>query len=460
MTMSNQASMSTGTAERTKTASNACDVASMSTGTAERKKTASNACDVGLANDAPTPCRWRGNRHQSPGPSSRAGSSSTGQGLRVPESSTHERVLRLCLAFGFVLVAVGIASSPWLRRAAGWQKQLAKDSPVSDESGIGVSPTSPTVRTLRETVVAALASRGSRAAVLDVLAGAPLEFSTFAVTSELPAPLSRYTARMAAAGMGTDEEELVDAILRLLSPSASTWPASLRSRLHSALQVSPQFSEACIAVGTSGASAEATRGLARPLPMQVVNEFTSAGARSSGWLHQKILSIGAATGLHLWRFRASLYQSMPATVVVDDSPAVRAGDCLPLRGNASVALRILGSDGSAGSAFLHHIVIEQPPRWALPRIGTSPRHFSVMGEPVEALADQYSIPLGSFEYLLAAPAVQAFILRQPGIPLRGLQLNFKGPGWGEQYICIYRLRAYSAPPPSCSGVRLAEPVSL
>jgi len=262
--------------------------------------------------------------------------------------------------------------------------------------------------------------------------------------------------------MGTDEEELVDVVMRLLSPKGATWPASLRARLNAALHVSPQLSEACAVAGTMGASTEATRGLARPLPVQVVSEFTSAGARSSGWLHQKILSLGAAIGLSSWRFRANLYQSMPAAVVADDSPAISAGDCLALRGNASVALRILGFDGSAGSAFLHHVVIEQPPRWALPRIRTSPRHFSVMGEPdeVAARASSYSVPLGSFEYLLAAPAVQAFVLHQTSVPLRGLQLNFKGPGWGDQYFCVYRIRAYSAPPPSCSGVRLAEPVAM
>jgi len=453
----------------------------MSTDAAERKETSSSSCDGPAAQDAPTPCRWRGSRQQSPAASTRSG-------LPKPETSANEKgsvassssgggstqarrfpwTYRLCLAFGFALVAVGIACSPWLRRAAGWQQHHpARDGLGSSESSTGTGPKSPVahklhaqVRTLRDTVVAALASRGSRAAVLDVLAGAPMEFSTTAVESELPAPLSRYTARMAAAGIGNDEEELVDAIMRLLSPQVSTWPAALRSRLNAALQVSPQLSEACITAGTSGVSTEVTRGLARTLPMQVDSAFTSSGARSSGWLHQKILNLGAAAGLSSWRFRASLYQSKPAAVVVDDRPAVKAGDCLALRGNASVALRIVGSDGGAGSAFLNHIVIEQPPRWALPRIRTSPRYFSVMGEPVEANANPYSVPLGSFEYLLAAPAVQAFVLRQTDIPLRGLQLNFKGPGWGEQYFCIYRLRAYSAPPPSCSGVRLAEPVAL
>lgn len=383
----------------------------------------------------------------------------------MPESSAHEargppktcvppKAVKLFLSLGLALVMVGIASSPLMRRTLG--RQLAKDSWGSDERGGGIS--SP-ASSLHETVVAALASRGSRAAVLDVLAGAPLEFSTIAVASGLPAPWSRYTARMATAGLGTDEE-LVDAVMRLLSPSTSTWPESLRARLNAALQVPPQLSEACFAAGTSSASAEAIRGLARPLPVEVVTEFTSAGARSSGWLHQKILSLGAATGLSTYRFRASLYQeSMPAAVVADDSPAIAAGDCLALRGNASVALRIMELDGSAGSAFLHHIVIEQPPRWALPQIQTSPRHFSVMGEPVEALADPYPVPLGSFEYLLAAPAVQAFVLRQTNVPLRGLRLDFKGPGWGGKFFCVYRIRAYSAPPPSCSGVRLAEPVS-
>lgn len=363
------------------------------------------------------------------------------------------KALKLLLSLGLALVVVGIASSPSVRRTIGRQKQLAKDSLGSDEHGMGIS--SPD---LHETVVAALASRGSRAAVLDVLAGAPVEFSTIAVASGLPAPWSRYTARMATAGMGTDEE-LVDAVMRLLSPSTSNWPDPLRARLNAALQVPPQLSEACFAAGTSGAFTQAIRGLARPLPVQVVSEFTSAGARSSGWLHQKLLSLGAATGLSSYRFRANLYQSMPAAVVADDSPAIAAGDCLALRGNASVALRVLDLDGRAGSAFLNHIVIEQPPRWALPQIQTSPRHFSVMGEPVEAHADPYPLHLGTFEYLLAAPAVQAFVLRQTSVPLRGLRLNFKGPGWGGKFFCVYRIRAYSAPPPSCSGVRLAEPFS-
>jgi len=440
--------------------------ANTSVGTAEKKKTGS---DAGPAQDAPTPCRWRGNRLQSPGPSTRAASSSTGSS--APESSAHggapssiastssggaTKTAKLCIALGVALAVVGIASSPLLRRTAGRQKQLAQDSP-----GLETSPKSPAVRTLRETVVAALASRGSRTAVLDVLAGVPAEFGTAAVASGLPARRSRYTARMAAANMGTEEEEeLVDTVLQLLAPTAATWPAALRARLTAALQVSPQLSEACIVAGISDSSMEAKRGLARPLPMQVVNEFTSAGARSSGWLHQKILNLAAATGLSSYGFRASLYQSMPAAVVADDSPAIAAGDCLALRGNSSVALRILGLDGSAGSAFVHHIVIEQPPRWALPRIRASPRHFCVMGETVEARADPYSVPLGSFEYLLAAPAVQAFVLRQTSIPLRGLQLHFRGPGWGEQYFCIYRIRAYTVPPPSCSGVRLAETVAL
>lgn len=307
-------------------------------------------------------------------------------------------------------------------------------------------------------LVSALECPGVRADILDILAGIPYDFAHG--RTDLP-----------------DESLLVEAVLRFAAGAheaegpavddgvAEAFTTEIRQRL----------------VGTVRAGCQQTPidckdSLHQMLPAQVDLNYTSPRARTqSGWLHRAFLTLGEATGLPMLRTRAELFQSRHASVVAKPGPAV-AGDCLALRNDStgenatvSVALQFAGASGTT----VDHIVIEQPPRSARTVISadgrhivirprTAPRRFVVFGEsvaqsPVEELT-RYSMYLGTFEYARAAPAAQAFTLQSTmpagGIKLRGLRIIFDARGWGDDYICVYRLRVFNGPLPSCSANRV------
>lgn len=302
--------------------------------------------------------------------------------------------------------------------------------------------------TLSELISDALASPRRRAEILDILAGAPYEFSQGMSTDQAFYHLPRIAAAAAVSkgevvgGQSTAEKELHKTVLQVIAGGG--WPRRLQRRLEASVR----------------ATEVSCSSTAKPIPLEVDVRSTSTPATSSGWLHQGLLSLGEKTGLPELKARAELYRSRPPTVVLSETPAVaESRDCLALRGtNTTLAVRIAGP--SSGQV-VQQLVIEQPPRWAALRPRSSPRHFSVYADVAEVekssenmISDKYDKFLGAFEYSLAAPSAQAFHL-QGSDPVRGLQLRFEGQGWGESFICLYRLRAFEAFEPACSGERVA-----
>lgn len=201
---------------------------------------------------------------------------------------------------------------------------------------------------------------------------------------------------------------------------------------------------------------------ANAVRLDVDSAYTSPGtvSASSGWFHRTLLNLGAATGIPVFVQRAAMYKSRPAAVVVSAEP-ISPRDCFALRGNASVALRI---NSDSGSAMIRQLVVDQLPHWVAPKLWSLPGRFKVWGEPVETMggsANPYSLPLGSFEYLAAGPAAQAFEMKNP-VPLRGLQLSFEKPAdsAGESFFCIYRVRAFESKQPSCTSATASSPARL
>merc|ERR1712129_206662 len=99
-------------------------------------------------------------------------------------------------------------------------------------------------------------------------------------------------------------------------------------------------------------------------------------------------------------------------------------------------------DQARPGAVVRWLMIEQPARWEVPTPGTAPRHFTVHGVLVEDEAGNSTpVLLGAFEYALAAPAAQEFKLNEPAL-VRSLRLDIIGEGWGAEYTCVYRIRAF------------------
>jgi hypothetical protein len=316
--------------------------------------------------------------------------------------------------------------------------------------------------TLRERVDAALSCVGQRANILDILAGAPYEFiPKDSVSEDVFMSLPRLAKK--AMGPKRDEAELQLQVYYLVSEDAG-WPVSLKRRLLAAIDSS--CASACSSANrsTAIASAQSRSALQMPLGLEVDSDFTSSGAVSqgSGPFHQALLRIAAFTGIPSWRRRADMYLSRPPDVILSRQP-IKPRDCLALRGNASVAFRI---DTASGSAVIRQIVIEQPGRWSVPSLWSLPGRFEVWAELAEDRTrkplsdDPYTMFLGSFAYVAAAPAPQAF--RLPGVmPVRGLRILFKENS--ESFFCIYRVRAYEVDPPSCTEgdlVRMVDTVHL
>lgn len=377
---------------------------------------------------------------------------------------------RHIVAFILVVVAVMVGLIVVGLLAPDDEEVVAPQPKQETKPVVAKAPAPPPAKTLEERVSSALSCPGPRADIVDILAGAPYEFfrrvpdgttmpkEYHDAFEMLPKLVSRATAEKEPATSVTQAEaELQKTVLGLVATGGG-WPANLRQRLLAALDLPCQVD--CSGVNGAGvATASATT-----LEVDLAN--TSPGASklegASGWLHSVFLEAGAYTGLQFLKQRANFYKSRPASVVVSTAPIVPR-ECFALRGDASVALRIVGT---SPSAVLRHIVIEQLPHWVAPKLWTLPGQFEVWGEPagstgVSALgADPYSVSLGSFEYVAAAPAPQAFEL-QNAVPLRGIRLHFRERASGpEKYFCIYRIRAFEADAPSCTEATGKAPARL
>jgi hypothetical protein len=308
----------------------------------------------------------------------------------------------------------------------------------------------------------ALRCPGIRSDILDTIAGAPFEFGNASADNSY----HQLAAAAAAAynEQSKDEGDHGNALMRLqqvllqLVDGADGVPAPLRRRLRELLSLHCDAFSRCDQAGSQD----------RPLALEIDEAHTSQGAisLSSSWLHRKLLHFGEFVGIARLKDRANVYRSKPASVILGSSTAssVNLRDCFAFRDNSSVALRVQRQNGR--DVYINHITIQQPARWSTPRPHASPRRFSVFG--MDSSSSQangatsgdghYTVPLGSFEYLLSAPHVQAFQLLRPA--KNALLVTFEGEAWTQEHsTCLYRVRAYEMPPPSCVGARLARVTS-
>jgi hypothetical protein len=321
---------------------------------------------------------------------------------------------------------------------------------------------------LLEQVATALHCPGPRADIVDILAGAPYEFFRREIAAgdpvaeenfqtmfqRLPQLVARVMKEKDALGTTLAETELQETVLQLAATGGG-WPVALKQRLLAALA-------APCKVACSSSSGEAYVGPANATRLEVDQAFTSPGTVStrSGWLHRAMLNYGAATGIPMFVARAEQYKSRPSTVIVSSNP-IAPRDCLALRGDASVALRIADK---SDAAMIRQIVIEQLAHWVAPQLWSLPGRFEVWGQPVASAggaANPYSLFMGSFEYAAAAPAPQAFELQNP-VPVLGLRLSFNASTNSdpEGFMCIYRIRAFEAKAPSCTEASAKTPARL
>jgi len=336
----------------------------------------------------------------------------------------------------------------------------------------------PRMPSLLERVATALACPAPRADIQDILAGAPYEFKRHlladseskAFFDKLPQLVARVTKEKDLVGATRAETELQETVLQLAATGGG-WPAAIRQRLLQALDGPcsvncSAFSEPVLPTAVAGRMLTP----AKAVPLEVDAAHTSPGtvSASSGWLHRTVLNMGAATGIPVFGKRASLFKSRPATVVVSSDPIVPR-DCFALRGKSSVALRVATA---SGSAVVQQIVIEQLPHWIAPKLWSLPGRFDVWGEPAASIGNpsQHShapdsqhlrVHLGSFEYVAAAPAPQAFKLKNP-VAVRALQFSFQetSADSSASFFCIYRVRAYDTQTPSCATATSNSPARL
>lgn len=286
----------------------------------------------------------------------------------------------------------------------------------------------------------------SRAPALDVLLGAPGEFSdALAVNEALIEPFSSLRASALAlvavesghSGSGGGSRTMSraffqQAVLRVVATRKS-WPPTLRRRLRDAM--------------FSNAEEQGERALSGvPLPLEVDAEATSpplAAAYRGTWLRTGILAASAWVTGHR-------RVEMPAASIVVAEGAAADDEYMLLRWNSS-SLALQCAQG--GGAVFRHLVIEQPHRLVDDDATLAPRYFTVHGETMlkeaeveHGLASHFSIFLGAFEYALAAPARQTFHLSTPWAApaprLRGIRIEFESPGWGAKYLRLHRVRAF------------------
>lgn len=281
----------------------------------------------------------------------------------------------------------------------------------------------------------ALDCHALKADLLDVVAGAPYEFSVMGEDHEgffhLP--------RLAAAAQNLQKvDDLRKAVLQIAATGGG-WHLQLQKRLLQLLQT-PCEARSCLFA-------------AAPLSPEVDEGFTSPRALSGGWLHQAFLTMGSITGIPSFRARAELYRSQPPSVILSNASITQMRDCFAFRGSKehppALALRL------RSPSVVTQLIIEQPPRWAALRPDSLPRRFRVYGA-TEATSQAYTENLGDFVYAAAGPAVQAFHLANAsGARLTGLRMVFEGPESDKHYICLYRLKLFEGPETACSNGRAA-----
>lgn len=275
----------------------------------------------------------------------------------------------------------------------------------------------------------ALDCHALKADLLDVVAGAPYEFSVMGEDHEgffhLP--------RLAAAAQNLQKvDDLRKAVLQIAATGGG-WHLQLQKRLLQLLQT-PCEARSCLFA-------------AAPLSPEVDEGFTSPRALSGGWLHQAFLTMGSITGIPSFRARAELYRSQPPSVILSNASITQMRDCFAFRGSKehppALALRL------RSPSVVTQLIIEQPPRWAALRPDSLPRRF-------RATSQAYTENLGDFVYAAAGPAVQAFHLANAsGARLTGLRMVFEGPESDKHYICLYRLKLFEGPETACSNGRAA-----
>lgn len=275
----------------------------------------------------------------------------------------------------------------------------------------------------------ALDCHALKADLLDVVAGAPYEFSVMGEDHEgffhLP--------RLAAAAQNLQKvDDLRKAVLQIAATGGG-WPLQLQKRLLQLLQT-PCEARSCLFA-------------AAPLSPEVDEGFTSPRALSGGWLHQAFLTMGSITGIPSFRARAELYRSQPPSVILSNASITQMRDCFAFRGSKehppALALRL------RSPSVVTQLIIEQPPRWAALRPDSLPRRF-------RATSQAYTENLGDFVYAAAGPAVQAFHLANASCArLTGLRMVFEGPESDKHYICLYRLKLFEGPETACSNGRAA-----
>eukprot|EP00927_Polykrikos_kofoidii_P050982 TRINITY_DN44799_c0_g1_i1.p1 TRINITY_DN44799_c0_g1~~TRINITY_DN44799_c0_g1_i1.p1 ORF type:complete len:419 (+),score=66.16 TRINITY_DN44799_c0_g1_i1:57-1313(+) len=287
----------------------------------------------------------------------------------------------------------------------------------------------------------AIGDPSKRADLFDVLAGATFEFGDNLAGADI---LTNLRKLVAAADVATDtysdveakpfvganvsaEAALVDSISSL-SAAFTDWPFKLRGRVCGAIRVNGGVWR----WGRADIADAGDRGL--PLSVDVDASSSSVALADCGWVCRTLRSIGVMTGLARYRRMAQ-----PADVVISPDKPIR-GECFAFSRNATIVLNVLGNDPRGRR--ISSVVVEQPPRWAVPSPATSPRRFSVYSAEVEAgESGEHMVPLGDFEYAVAGPAKQSFELRELS-EVRSLHLKFDGEGWGGRYTCVYRIRIF------------------
>lgn len=369
--------------------------------------------------------------------------------------SAQGMIIVLCLVFVAALIFVPTPPSDALTTASNVR--------VEDSQETSVVP-------MLDRVANALACDGPRADIVDTLAGAPYEFlqrGTVAdsIFDRLPRLAVRVMKERDTVGVTRAETELQDTVMKIATDGGG-WPAPLKHRLLAALD-SPckTMCSASRELAKGQDQTVARLSQADAIPLEVDLQSTSPGAVSTrnGWLHQTLLKLGAATRIPSLRKREEATRSRPAFVVVSQEP-IAPRECLALRGDSSVALRLTAA---SSGLVVQQIVIEQLPRWVAPNLRSLPSRFEVWGEPAAATGgassarDRYNVFLGSFAYVAAAPAAQAFKLNHAAA-LRGLRLSFEAPvnhGPGD-FFCIYRIRAFHGNRTSCTEANGKTPARL
>lgn len=348
----------------------------------------------------------------------------------------------ICLLFGTILVILfGLAAVGYYGFLE--QKHVAEEPLVNNAVAQEPEQQQPQPQKPSQTEIVrrALACDSLRKDVLDVVAGITHEFGNGATNMDKNFQL----AKTVAFGKSSQAmKEFFNLVVQIYVGAG--WPSSLSARMRTIIAKPCQDFYRCNA---SDAFSNP------PVPLALDQQFTSEGAvskTSSRW-YQKTLRFGSYVMpfLPYLNTRADVYQSRPPSVVLGPGGADASHrDCFAFRTQTSIALRIMPRVGQASPPVVSHIVIEQPPKYSMERL-SAPRSFSVFG--FSADNRNARTKLGSFEYKLAAPAAQAFKLQRPAVG--AMTLVFDGHGWNDEYTCLYRVRAFEAPPPSCSGGRLS-----